>query len=98
MNPMLALAERIETNLKVASGPDMDVRFTMNRDAAAAYAEQLRVTARLVDEHGWTVAEIERLRAELTAARDALYNGFEPDNQSRAWHRANAALEQKAPE
>jgi hypothetical protein len=39
-------------------------------------------------------AEIERLRAELTAARDALYNGFEPDNQSRAWHRANAALEQ----
>ena len=41
-------------------------------------------------------AEIERLRAELTAARDALHNDFEPDNQSRAWHRANNALEQQA--
>jgi hypothetical protein len=40
-------------------------------------------------------ADNERLRAELGAACDALYNGFEPDNQSRAWHRAKAALEQK---
>jgi len=36
--------------------------------------------------------EIERLRSELEAARDALRNDFEPDNQSRAWHRANDAL------
>lgn len=40
-------------------------------------------------------AEIERLRAALKNARDALHNDFEPDNQSRAWHRANAALEQE---
>lgn len=37
-------------------------------------------------------AEIERLRNELKAACDALRNDFEPDNQSRAWHRANDAL------
>jgi hypothetical protein len=37
-------------------------------------------------------AEIDRLRTELAAARDALRNDFEPDNQSRAWHRANNAL------
>lgn len=40
----------------------------------------------------WGADEIERLKVELTAARDALYNDFEPDNQSRAWHRANKAL------
>lgn len=37
-------------------------------------------------------AEIERLRAALAAARDALRNGFEPDNQSRAYKAADAAL------
>jgi hypothetical protein len=56
-----ALAERIETNLKIASGPDMDIRFTMNRDAAQAFAQQLRLTSKLVDAHG-------RLRAHLKQA------------------------------
>lgn len=36
--------------------------------------------------------EVERLRAALMDARNALHNDFEPDNQSRAWHRANDAL------
>ena len=36
--------------------------------------------------------ERDRLRAALTAAVNALYNPFEPDNQSRAWHAGNAAL------
>lgn len=36
--------------------------------------------------------EIERLRNALCDARDALRNDFEPDNQSKAWHRANNAL------
>ena len=32
------------------------------------------------------------LLAALQDARDALYNGFEPDNQSYAWHRADAII------
>jgi hypothetical protein len=36
--------------------------------------------------------DVERLRAALMDARDALHNDFEPDNQSPAWHRANKAL------
>lgn len=32
------------------------------------------------------------LLSALEDARDNLYNGFEPDNQSRAWHRANDAI------
>jgi hypothetical protein len=42
------------------------------------------------------VAELEkenaRLRFALADARDALRNDFEPDNQSRAYQRADAAL------
>ena len=38
------------------------------------------------------LAERDQLLAALKAARDALYNGFEPDNQSRAWHAANNAV------
>lgn len=45
------LAKRIEDNLKLTDGPGMDIRFTMNRDAAEAFALQLRVTAQLVDAH-----------------------------------------------
>ena len=41
--------------------------------------------------------ENKRLRAALVDARNSLHNDFEPDNQSRAWHRANAALEQSMP-
>lgn len=37
-------------------------------------------------------AEVKRLRAALTDARDALRNDFEPDNQSNAYKRAEAAL------
>lgn len=37
-------------------------------------------------------AEIERLRAALSDARDALRNDFEPDNQSNAYKRATRAL------
>lgn len=48
-------------------------------------AEEERLAAR---------SEVARLRAELTAARDALRNDFEPDNQSSAYERASAALEQ----
>jgi hypothetical protein len=40
--------------------------------------------------------ENERLRAALVDARDGLRNDFEPDNQSRAWHRANDALKTSA--
>ena len=37
-------------------------------------------------------SEIDRLRAALRTAADALRNDFEPDNQSRAWHRVQEAL------
>jgi hypothetical protein len=39
-------------------------------------------------------ATLFRARQALGAARDALYNGFEPDNQSAAWHSASEALEE----
>jgi hypothetical protein len=38
-------------------------------------------------------ATLLRARQALGAARDALYNPFEPDNQSAAWHSASEALE-----
>lgn len=40
--------------------------------------------------------ENKRLRTALSDARDALHNDFEPDNQSNAYKRASAALEQQA--
>ncbi len=32
----------------------------------------------------------------LVMAREALYNGFEPDNQSRAWHNVDAVIKRHA--
>lgn len=52
------LIERIETNLKVTDSPDMEMRFTMDRDAAKAFVEHLRVTDQLL-------AGYERVRAAL---------------------------------
>lgn len=52
------LVERIETNLKVTDAPGMDIRFTMDRDAAMAFVEQLRATDQLLTAY-------ERLRAAL---------------------------------
>lgn len=40
-------------------------------------------------------AECQRLRAALESACTALHNDFEPDNQSREWHAATAALAAK---
>lgn len=37
-------------------------------------------------------ANVDLLLSALERARDALHNDFEPDNQSRAWHAANAAI------
>jgi hypothetical protein len=34
----------------------------------------------------------DELLTAMKAARDALYNGFEPDNQSRAYHAADDAV------
>jgi hypothetical protein len=56
------LANRIETNLKATDAPGMDVRFTMDRAAATAFLEQLRATARLLDDHEHLRAENENLR------------------------------------
>ena len=39
--------------------------------------------------------EIAVLRVALQDAATALYNGFEPNNQSRAYHRAMDALKRK---
>jgi len=50
---------------------------------------------RLVDVVGRQQSEIEGLRAALTDAANALYNGFEPDNQSRAYKKAMAAINQQ---
>lgn len=44
------------------------------------------------DVHAALFAEVERLKAALREAGEALYNGFEPDNQSRSWHRVQEAL------
>lgn len=63
MDAFEVLAGRIETQLKVTDAPGMDIRFTLNRDAAAAYCEQLRATATLVQEY-------ERCRTALVAMRD----------------------------
>jgi hypothetical protein len=57
------LIERIETNLKVTDGPGMDMRFTMNRDAAKAFVEHLRVADTLLTEY-------ERLRSRNMARHD----------------------------
>ena len=59
-NPMDALADRIETSLKITDGPGMDIRFTMNREAATAYVEQLRTTSALLQDY-------KRLRAPACA-------------------------------
>jgi hypothetical protein len=41
-------------------------------------------------------AQVAQLRAALEVARDALYNGFEPDNQGRAYHVVCDALKASA--
>lgn len=67
MNEAIAkLIERIETNLKVTNAPGMDIRFTMDRDAAAAFVEQLRATDQLLTEY-------QRLRAVLTIVRNYIH-------------------------
>jgi hypothetical protein len=55
------LIQRIETNLKVTDGPGMDVVFKMDRDAAAAFAEHLRVTDTLLTEYERVKAANEKL-------------------------------------
>jgi hypothetical protein len=63
MDAFEALAGRIEMQLKVTDAPGMDVRVILNRDAAAAYCDQLRATATLVQEY-------ERCRGALEKIAD----------------------------
>lgn len=50
------------------------------------------VQKKLILERDKWFNEAMRLRNELSAARDALRNDFEPDNQSLAFKRADAAI------
>lgn len=44
------------------------------------------------DKPSATLDAFDDLLRAMKAARDALYNGFEPDNQSRAYHAADEAV------
>lgn len=67
MSALLDLAEKIEARLKLHADLGTDIRFTMNRDAAKAYAEQLRVTDALVQ-------EVERLRTDRLKLDRRIHN------------------------
>lgn len=74
------------------------------RKPKSATGENLRLLAEHAEDAGQKFLaerqtdreEIERLRSILTLAKDALYNGFEPDNQSATWHRIDDALKESA--
>lgn len=77
-----------------------------HRDAFAKLQQQLadceeayQDKARLWIEQTGAVAKLQQQLAEaqkaLVIARDRLYNDFEPDNQSKAYHAVCAALESK---
>lgn len=78
-------ASRIETKLKVTDAPGMNIRFTMNRDAAVAFAQQLRLTGQLITAH-------ERLRAALVNIIEK-YSGPDNSDLCRAIGRARGLVE-----
>lgn len=63
MNAITELADKIDARLNLNAVSGTEIRFTMTASAAAEYAKQLRLTAKMVD-------EIERLRAALAVQQD----------------------------
>lgn len=67
----------------------------MGTKAGAQSARETREAAdrMMIEQNTALKAKVERLRAALEDARNALHNDFEPDNQSNAYKRASRALE-----
>lgn len=63
MSALIELADKIDTRLNLSAVLGTEIRFTMTASAAAEYAKQLRLTARMVD-------EVERLRVAIAAQQD----------------------------
>ena len=80
-----ALAALTERQARIAA--ENDAKHV--RQSNANYREENRIATERAEA---LQSRLDELREALSSARDALFNGFEPDNQSKAWHKANAAL------
>lgn len=85
MSALLELAQKIEMRLKLHADLGTDIRFTLSRDAAQAFAEQLRVTDELVAEVGRLRAERLKLDKRIHNQRKALRETWEIVEMRRKW-------------
>lgn len=71
--PFSALADKIESKLKLHQGLQIDLRFVMNADAATAFVDMLRKTGQLIEELSAVRTERDDLKADyMRRHRDAV--------------------------